>query len=243
MLAIMTDFFSKARDPDVFPPGVSQFSVTILSNDTPPPRLGGIELPEPLERAHAKRRIQFFAGRICAREAIEQLEPNVSILSLPPDAEGCPLWPDGLVGSISHTAAFATAAVGLRSEAHGLGVDVEPVMSREAAAEVARLVALDDETRRVARAASLDPLEALTLVFSTKESLFKALYPPMRRHFEYLDCEVVRLDPRARRAFLRFKPPFDAVFGAGEFSGRYALANGDVATGVLLRPTEMVRRG
>ncbi len=139
------------------------------------------------------------------------------------------------MGSISHTATLATAAVALLSDARGLGVDVEPVMSREAADDVARLVAAHDETRRVAQAAKLDPLETLTLVFSAKESLFKALYPSTRRHFDYLDCEVVRVDSEARRFFIAFRPPFDAVFGAGTFSGRYALA-GDVQTGVLIPP-------
>ena len=117
------------------------------------------------------------------------------------------------------------------------------MLSREAAADVARLVASDDEMRRVTQAASLGPLETLTLVFSAKESLFKALYPLTRRRFDYLDCEVVRLDPRARGFFLSFKPPFDAVFGKGEFSGRYALARGDVQTGVLVPPSEVGPRG
>ncbi len=186
--------FPKARDPDVFFGG--RFAV---QRDDPvgrraaARRLAGIELPATLERAHAKRRIQFLAGRVCARGAIEQVRPNVSIGALPQDADGCPIWPDGLVGSISHSATFATAAVALRSDAYGLGVDVEPVMSREAAADVARLVASDDEMRRVTQAASLGPLETLTLVFSAKESLFKALYPP--------DAAPFRL-PR-----LRSRPP------------------------------------
>jgi enterobactin synthetase component D len=233
----MTDLFPKARDPDVFPSGVAQFSVTIPSDAAPPRRLAGIELPATLERARAKRRIQFIAGRVCARGAIEQVRPNDLIGAIPQDTDGCPIWPQGFVGSISHSATFATAAVTLRSAARGLGVDVEPVMSREAADEVAPFVASGDETRRVAQMASLDPLETMTFLFSAKESLFKALYPPTRRHFDYLDCEVVRLDPRARAFSIRFKPPFDAVFGAGEFSGRYALADGDVQTGVLVPPT------
>ncbi len=242
MLATMTDFFPKARDPDVFPPSVSQFSVTIpsdaaLSDAAPPARLGVIDLPARLGPAQPKRRMQFLAGRVCARGAIERIRPNLSTWALPQDGDGCPMWPQELVGSISHSANVATAAVALRSDARGLGVDVEPVMSREAAADVAPLVASDDETRRVAQTAGLGRLEALTLVFSAKESLFKALFPPTRRHFDYLDCEVVRLDLEARVLFLTFKPPFDAVFGAGEFSGRYALADGDVWTGVLVPTT------
>jgi len=82
----------------------------------------------------------------------------------------------------------------------------------------------------------LDFREAQTLVFSAKESLFKALFPPTRRRFDYLDCALVSLDPQARRFVLRFRPPFDMGFGAAEFEGRFELADGEVLTGVLISP-------
>jgi enterobactin synthetase component D len=194
----------------------------------------GIELPAALERATSKRRIQFLAGQYCARASIEALTGSGAAEAPQRDADGCPVWPRGLVGSISHTTGFATAAVASTREARGLGVDAEPVMSGEAAAEVARLVALDDETRLVRLAAGITAVEALTLVFSAKESLFKALYPPTRRHFDYLDCEIVRLDPEARRFAVRLRMPLDAVFGGSNFGGRYELIGGEVRTGVLL---------
>ena len=236
MLASMTDGFPRTRDPDVFPAGVSRFSVTIPADAAEVPTVAGVELPPSLERAVTRRRIQFLAGRVCAREAIGRLAPGTSVGALPQDQDRCPVWPDGMVGSISHSARFATAAVVHASEARGLGVDVEPVMSIEAATDVAATIASEDETRRVAEAAGLDPLQILTLLFSAKESLFKALYPPTRRHFEFLDCELVRLDPEARGFALRFRPPFDVLFGAAEIAGRYDLAKGEVRTGVVVRP-------
>jgi enterobactin synthetase component D len=165
MLAGMTDMFPRARDPDVFPPGVAQFSVTIPADVAAARRGAGVELPAALENAAPKRKIQFLAGRLCARAAIGRLAPNPSDGALPRDADGCPVWPAGFVGSIAHAEAFATAAVALCGAARGLGVDVEPVMSEAAAREIARLVASEDETRRVARAASLAATETLTLIF------------------------------------------------------------------------------
>jgi enterobactin synthetase component D len=230
----MTDLFPRTRDPDVFPPSVSQYSMTIPAGAVPPPHPQGIALPPALERATVKRKIQYLAGRACARRAIERLMPAASVEAPPRGADGCPVWPEGLVGSISHTDAFATAAVAIRSEAIALGVDAEPVLSPEAAAEIARLIASEDEARRVAEVASFSRPQALSLVFSAKESLFKALSPPTRKRFEYLDCEVARLDARERRFVIRFFPPFDALFGAADFAGRYEFANGEVRTGVLL---------
>ncbi len=236
----VTPMFPRARDPDVFPTSVSQYSVTIPKDVDPAQGVPGLSLPAALEGAVPKRKIQFLAGRFCAREAIGRLGTLSNAAALPRDADGCPVWPQGLVGSISHTDAFATAAVAPAGIARGLGVDVEPTMSGEAADEVARVVAPEEERRRVAEAAGLNRLESLTLIFSAKESLFKALYPPTRRHFDHLDCAVVRLDSRKRRFAIRLAAPFEAEFGAAEFVGRYELIDGVVWTGVLVpqRPEE-----
>ena len=234
ILARMT-VFPRARDPDVFPPSVAQFSVTIPAGAAPP-GVDGVHLPKALERAVPKRRAQFLAGRICAGGAIARLAPGFAG-AVARDPDGLPLWPAGLVGSISHTDGFATAAVARAGDAFGLGVDVERVMSRETATEIASMIASASERRLVSDLLRLDAREALTLVFSAKESLFKALFPSMRKHFDHLDCGVSRLDPEARRFVLRFRPPFDAAFGAAEFDGRFELADGEVRTGVLVSPT------
>ncbi len=107
-------------------------------------------------------------------------------------------------------------------------------MSPAAADEVARLVASEDETQRAARAASLNRPQSLTLLFSAKECLFKALYPLTRRHFDYVDCEVVRIDPGEGRFAISMRKPFDGAFGAAVFVGSYELAGGEVRTGVLI---------
>ena len=234
MMANVTPMFPSGRDPDVFPASVSQYSVTISEHVDPARGAEDLSLPAALKSAVPKRKIQFLAGRFCAREAIKRLGPHSSGGALARDADGCPVWPRGLVGSISHTDAFATAAVARSAEARGLGVDVEPVMTSKSAHDVARLVATEDETERVARAAGLNRLESLTLIFSAKESLFKALYPPMRRRFDYLDCGVVRIDPAGRRFAVRFQAPFDVAFGSATFMGGYQLTGGEVRTGVLV---------
>ena len=132
------------------------------------------------------------------------------------------------------TDASATAAVARSAEARGLGVDVEFVMSGEAADEVARLVASEDETQRAARAAGLNQPESLTLLFSAKEILFKALYPLSRRHFDYLDCEVVRIDPGRRLFGTPYADAFRRRVRRRLLHGRYELTGGEVRTGVLV---------
>jgi 4'-phosphopantetheinyl transferase EntD len=226
--------FLRAPDPEVFPAFVSQYSVTIPKELDPRPGAAGLSLPPALECAVPKRKIQYLAGRFCAREAIATIPLTFNGGILPQDSDGCPVWPHGLIGSISHTDAYATAAVARIGEATGLGVDVEPVMSPAAADEVARLVASEDEALRAAEAASLDRPQSLTLLFSAKECLFKALYPLTRRHFDYLDCEVARVDPGEGRFAISMRKPFDEAFGARVFVGSYEFTGGEVRTGVIL---------
>jgi len=224
--------FPRAPDPDLFPASIAQWSVTIPADAAADPRLAALALPADLAGAVAKRKVEFLAGRICAGEAIARLAGTAPASPLPRDADGCPVWPAGLVGSISHAAGFATAAVASRADAGGIGVDVEPVMTPGAAAEVEGLVASGEELR-IARSAGLDPLAALTLAFSAKESLYKALYPARRRRFDYLDCALVGVDAPARRFSIRLAAPFGDASGA-PFAGRYQLTGGEIRTGVLV---------
>ena len=77
-----------------------------------------------VRRSVEKRRLEFSAGRFCARMALSQL--GVHDFSLLPDADRVPLWPPGVVGSISHCSGLAVAAVARSESVKSIGVDVEP---------------------------------------------------------------------------------------------------------------------
>ncbi|WP_405845207.1 4'-phosphopantetheinyl transferase [Streptomyces platensis] len=56
-----------------------------------------------------KRRREFTTARSCAREALRRLgHPTVPI---PRGRSGAPLWPAGVVGSITHCQGYRSAAV------------------------------------------------------------------------------------------------------------------------------------
>src|SRR5947199_4629357 len=90
-----------------------------------PPGLSPMAEEEPLiERSVAKRRNEFITVRYCARIALAQLGfPPVPILK---GDKGEPCWPDGVVGSITHTAGYRGAVVGRADAVRSLGVDAEP---------------------------------------------------------------------------------------------------------------------
>ena len=83
----------------------------------------------PDEAAHVaqaipKRRREFARGRVSARQVLAELGvPSVSLL-VGPKRE--PLWPEGIVGSITHDDRLCVVAVARAEKYAGLGVDVEP---------------------------------------------------------------------------------------------------------------------
>ena len=77
-----------------------------------------------LASAIEKRRREFATGRMCAHSALQQLGyPAGAILR---GSRGEPLWPEGVVGSITHCDGYRAAAVARSQEIVTLGIDAEP---------------------------------------------------------------------------------------------------------------------
>lgn len=142
-----------------------------------------VDLPARLETAATKRRAEFIGGRLSARRALALLTGLPSTPSL--DEERLPAWPDGIVGSITHSRGLAAAAVARRESVGGIGIDAELPLSNERARRLAPQILVDSERDWLERLPPIAQGEFVTLVFSLKESLFKALYPLVRRRFYF----------------------------------------------------------
>lgn len=138
-------------------------------------------------RAVPARRAEFATVRYLARRALVQLgEPPVP---LPPGPDRAPIWPAGVVGSLSHCPGFRAAAVARSDRIASIGIDAEP--DAPLPAGVAELVCLPEE--RVALAGLSRRLPGLSwdrLLFSAKESVFKCWHPLMRCWLDFLECEL-----------------------------------------------------
>src|SRR6202047_4688051 len=69
------------------------------------------------------RRREFITARRCAREALAKL--GYAPVPIRAGRKREPLWPAGLVGSITHTTGFRAAAVASRSVLASIGIDTE----------------------------------------------------------------------------------------------------------------------
>jgi enterobactin synthetase component D len=193
-----------------------------------------IELPAQLGRAVPRRQRQFRAGRFCALEALRRLEPERTFSAPGRLAGGAPLWPEGTTGSITHTDDFASAAVARTVDLIALGIDTERVVPDARAAAVASVVSRPFELD-IAREAGCDAAQALTLVFSAKESIFKCLHPIVHRWFGFHDVRLVRVDARTRTFEVRVTTALsDAVPADTMLQGRFELDATHVHTGIAV---------
>jgi enterobactin synthetase component D len=154
----------------------------------------GIALPESFHCAVCKRQAEFLAGRLCAREALRSCAPEHLDTPIAVGNHGQPLWPSGIVGSITHSRGFASAALARTRDARGVGVDVEQVMTDDRAASLLERIAAREEICALVDASGWTIGMALTFVFSAKESVFKCLYPEVRRYFDFRDVSVISVD-------------------------------------------------
>lgn len=194
----------------------------------------GAVAPDPLlpaERAQVanavdKRRREHALGRSCARRALGAL--GVAPVAIINDADRAPVWPAGVIGSITHTHDYCCAIVARAGRWASLGVDAE--LLRPLERSVRDKIVLPAEE---AQLAALDPAIAWPcVVFSIKEAIYKASFPLDRRWLDFLDVEV-RLDA-ARGAFAAFELANPTRTFAGQF-----VVDGNHVISLLALPAAM----
>lgn len=158
-------------------------------------------LPSSLDKAAPKRRAEFMAGRLCARRALWLVQGKESVPSIGQDR--APLWPEGAVGSISHSDSWAAAVVAEQAHYLGLGLDIERCLSNVESQKLIPGILTAAERSRVCRLDSEQLGIMVTLIFSLKESLFKALYPLVGLHFYFADAELIEWNMTTGTARLR----------------------------------------
>jgi 4'-phosphopantetheinyl transferase EntD len=183
-------------------------------------------------RAVDKRRREFTTGRSCARLALSRLGiPPGPILC---GARGEPQWPPGITGAITHCAGYRAAAVARTTTLHSLGIDAEPHAPLPDA--VLDAVARPEECTHVRRLAAADPgVHWDRLVFSAKESIYKAWFPLARRWLGFEDV-TMSIDPDRATFDARLLVPGPDVAGQrlAHLTGRWLVRNGLVLTAVVI---------
>jgi 4'-phosphopantetheinyl transferase EntD len=182
-------------------------------------------------RAVAKRRIEFAAGRAHAREALAAL--GIAAVALPAAPDRTPLWPQGLVGSITHTESYCAAATARRSDGYAaIGIDLEPAEALPIDLWPTILTAAEDLWIRQ----QTNPEQGLLAraMFCAKESAYKCQFPISHEMLEFheFEIEIDKERESFRATFQRDTQPFRK---GDVLEGRMRLSDGLIATALTLR--------
>ena len=169
------------------------------------------------------RRREFATGRACARQALARL--GIAPVAIGGGAHGEPLWPAGVVGSITHCARYRACAVARSEDVLALGIDAEPAAPLPDG--VLATIASGEERRAIAAHESGVCWDRV--LFSAKEAVFKAWFPLTGQVLGFEEADV-RIDP--------LRGTFSARLLAGgrvrHLGGRWTVAGGVIATAVVV---------
>jgi enterobactin synthetase component D len=172
----------------------------------------------------AKRQSEYLAGRLCAREALRRLTGVAEVPTVGSDR--APQWPSGLVGSITHGKGWAAAVVAQRRDWRGLGLDVEQPLPASRAERLAAEILTPAELLRLQTLPAEQRAWRVSLTFSLKESLFKALYPLVLRRFYFQDAELLHHSDNGGARLRLLLDLADDWPAGSELGGQFAAVDG-----------------
>lgn len=167
------------------------------------------------------RQLEYSSVRWCARQALQQLgNPPVALVNGP---QGDPGWPQGIVGSLTHcTGCYAAAAV-RQSDCWAIGIDAE--LHHPLPHETLSIIASPAEKQMLQELAECYPaIHWDTLLFSIKESIFKAWFPLTRRWLDFHQA-TIRLEHNSTTFSVKLAAGYDWPPGS-KLQGNWYKENG-----------------
>ncbi|QBF31987.1 4'-phosphopantetheinyl transferase [Thalassococcus sp. S3] len=200
----------------------SRISVVMSDPRAPADGLLPSENRDTARMVEARQR-EFAAGRRAARAAMAPF--GYASTPIPQGADRAPIWPDGLVGSISHTKKACVAALALRSDYRSIGIDIE----EDSPLEKALWPVICTETERTWLRSQPEAQQGhlAKIIFSAKEAVYKCQYPISQAVFGF---DRVDIALNAKDFSARFRTDIPPFRTGTRLSGRYDLADGLIMT-------------
>ncbi|MFF8618067.1 4'-phosphopantetheinyl transferase [Streptomyces sp. NPDC015350] len=205
---------------------------------------------ELVHRYVEKRRLEFTTTRHCARRALGEL--GIAPVPILKGERGAPVWPQGTVGSMTHCTGYRAAVVARGADVLTIGIDAEH--NAPLPDDVHDNIALTTEQEREHELRRNNPdIHWDRLLFSAKESVYKAWFPLTRRWLGFEEADIVlrpdggfTAEILASRATTGSGANPRAPFGAvpepsagpagepSEFHGRWLAADGLLVTAIVV---------
>ncbi|MEP6883769.1 MAG: 4'-phosphopantetheinyl transferase superfamily protein [Gammaproteobacteria bacterium] len=193
-----------------------------------------------------KRMREFAAGRVCARRALAQIGVEDFPIIAAQDRQ--PIWPESVVGSITHTDGYCAAAVADRARCLGIGIDSELIEG--GILRLAHRICVPAELHWLETLPAAQRPSAVTMIFCSKEAFYKFQYPIVAEKLGFGDLRIAIADWRPvgnggdeRRAVFSIHPTRPLMVtqhAALPIRGRY-LFHGQFVSSVVCLPARRRR--
>lgn len=163
-----------------------------------------LEHPLKIAQACVERKNEYLCGRVLAQAVLNHhfnLDQPITSMH-----EHLPIWPSHVLGSISHSQ--NKLIVALSNNAVYLGIDIEHWVTSEFAQESAHLILTPSEFDLWKSKACefFDFAHYVSLIFSVKESLYKAVYPTAKQYIDFLEASIFDFNFENQILMLSFCP-------------------------------------
>jgi 4'-phosphopantetheinyl transferase EntD len=177
-----------------------------------------------IERAIEKRAREYGVARTLFRGLLPHL--GLGPVALVNDDKRAPQWPEGVLGTITHTQSYCGVAIASTRDVLGLGLDAERAGPLKQA--LWKSICTPEELAMLHGMSEDEAGELGKLIFSAKECAYKAQYARSRT---FLGFQAMRID--VDDTHQRFRATFEQ--SAGD-----VYAPGDVIDGRFLRTETLV---
>lgn len=181
----MQDLVKPALPESFFEEDVSYVFVHRDSDVLTPVKLHSSELALGDRFKSLSKQQSFLLGRKAAFLALDKIGVSVPVLRGEFDE---PLWPKGVVGSISHSGEFAICVVTKDPSILGIGVDIE-CATKDFDPRIAKRICTPLEIKELPQKND-ERADRLLKIFSAKESFYKAVFPRLRKFLGFRDVEL-----------------------------------------------------
>jgi len=131
-----------------------------------------------------KRLNDFRASRYCSKMALLKL--GIRCFPILINQHRAPVWPENIVGSLTHCENQCLAVVARTKDVRSIGVDIERINPIKK--ELISIICTKAEQRQLDMLNN--PTVAAKIMFSIKESIFKCLHPIVEQWIDFKDVSL-----------------------------------------------------
>lgn len=161
-----------------------------------------------------KRLSDFRASRYCAKQILEKF--GIHNYPLLINEHRAPIWPNQLVGSLSHTKNFCFGVIARGLDIKAIGIDVE--VNKPLKDDLLKLICTAKDQNYFKLYSS--PNHAATIIFSIKESIFKCLHPIYKKWIDFKEVDVILNEQEGTYCAIP-SDPINSYFGLNEINGKW----------------------